>query len=246
MDQTVVVPSPFTGHIFDRNGVIGVSRNNTIAAASAALLVLIIAIVVVVLVTQRSSSTTTSPTINPETTLPSAIRDDTHILDAAEDDTVTVVEFLDFECEACGAFYPYVEELRSEYAGRVTFAFRYFPLPNHGNSMNAAVAVEAASRQDALEAMYARLFETQAEWGEKGSESQAWLFREFAVELGLDMEQYDADVADPLVEIRVKSDFEEGIELGVDRTPTFFVNDRRIAIESFDDLRTAIDAELAP
>ena len=75
----------------------------------------------------------------------------------------------------------------------------------------------------------------QAVWGEKGTESQAWLFREFAVELGLDMEQYDADVADPLVGIRVKSDFEEGVELGVDRTPTFFVNDRRITIESFDE-----------
>ena len=220
------------------------SRNTKIAAVATALvLITVIAIVVAVLVNQRSSTPT--PPVNPETTLPSAIRDDTHILNTAEDGKVTVVEFLDFECEACGAFYPYIEQLRADYDGRVTFAFRYFPLPNHGNSMNAALAVEAASRQGALEGMYSRLFETQREWGEKGAESQAWLFRQYAEELGLDMTQYDADVADPLVGIRVKSDFEEGIELGVDRTPTFFVNDRRLTIETFDDLRTAIDAELA-
>ncbi len=88
-----------------------------------------------------------------------------------------VVEFLDFECEVCGAVYPVMEELREEYDGEVTFAVRYFPLPGHFNSGNAAVAVEAAAQQGAFEAMYQRMFETQSEWGE-GRESEADRFRD--------------------------------------------------------------------
>jgi len=185
-----------------------------------------------------------TPATNPQTELPSTLRDDTHRL--SEGSTgVVLVEFLDFECESCGAFYPYVEELRAEYGDRVTFAFRYFPLPGHGNSVNAAVAVEAASRQGRLEEMYARLFETQTAWGERGAESQAPLFRQYAEELGLDLARYDADVADAEVRARVDSDFQDGIALGVQSTPTFFLNDVRVELSSFDDLRAALEEALA-
>jgi protein-disulfide isomerase len=183
--------------------------------------------------------------INPETDLPVTIADDTHVLSQAETGDVVLVEFLDFECEACGAFHPYVEELRAQYGDQVTFAFRYFPLPSHGNSVNAALAVEAAARQDRLEDMYNKLFTTQGIWGEKGQESQAPLFREFAEELGLDLAQYDQDVADPDVLARVQSDFEAGVALGVQSTPSFFLNDERLTLRSFEDLRAAIEAAIA-
>lgn len=65
-----------------------------------------------------------------------------------------LVEFLDFECESCGALFPIVEQLRSDYAGEITYVVRYFPLPGHVNSMNAAVAAEAAAQQGEFEAMY--------------------------------------------------------------------------------------------
>lgn len=187
----------------------------------------------------RDPETGTTPGAAPA----AAIRDDTHILDDAGGGAVTVVEFLDFECEACGAFYPAVEDLREEFSGQVTFAFRYFPLPGHSNSKNAAIAVEAAAQQGQLEAMYARMFETQSEWGE-AQESRAPLFRQFAEELGLDLAEYDAAVADPATLERVESDFDDGVALGVGSTPTFFVNDRMVQLTSFEDLRAAIEAEL--
>lgn len=220
------------------------STNAKVATVFTAVLILAVIVVLAIVIGQQRPPTPT-PSANPETTLPSTVREDTHILDEADDGKVTLVEFLDFECEACGAFYPFIEQLRADYAGRVTFAFRYFPLPGHGNSVNAAVAVEAASRQDMLEPMFHRLFETQAQWGEKGAESQAPLFRQYAEELGLDLERYDADVSDPEVLARVQSDFDEGVALGVNQTPTFFLNDRRVQLSSFDDLRAAIEAELA-
>ena len=114
------------------------------------------------------------------------VRDSSHRLSTAPDGKVTFVEFLDFECEGCRAVYPVIEQLRTQYEGRVTFVIRYFPIDSHKNAMNAAVAVEAAARQGELEAMYARMYETQAEWGEQ-SESRAPLFRQFAEQLGLDL-----------------------------------------------------------
>lgn len=218
------------------------NTNAKVALIFTAAVIAVVVGVIVVAILQRPAPVV--PETNPSTLLPSAIREDTHILNEGSSDVV-LVEFLDFECEACGAFYPYVESLREEFGEEVTFAFRYFPLPSHGNSVNAAVAVEAASRQGFLEPMYARLFETQAEWGEKGVESQAPLFRQFAEDLGLDLARYDADVADAAVLERVQSDFEDGMALGVDSTPTFFLNDRKVTLSSFEDLRAAIEAELA-
>lgn len=204
---------------------------------SAAIVAIIAVVLTMIVRTDRDDdASSSSPSV--------VLADDTHVLGEPGDGTVTVVEFLDLECEACGAFYPYVEELREEYAGEVTFAFRYFPLPGHGNAMNAAVAVEAAARQDALEPMYSRMFETQLQWGERGDDSQAPLFRQYADDLGLDLDQYDADVADPAVEERVQADFDAGVALGVASTPTFFVNDQPVELTSFDSLRESIEAAL--
>ncbi|MCK9250442.1 MAG: DsbA family protein [Solirubrobacteraceae bacterium] len=196
---------------------------------------------------ERASSTTTTATSETSAdaaTLPPVVTDDPRLLGAPGSSGVTFTEFLDFECEGCRAAYPAVEELRKAYAGRVTFNIRYFPLPGHQNSRPAAIAVEAASQQGKLEEMYRRMFETQAEWGEK-RESQAGTFRGFAEDLGLDMKRYDAAVADPATLRRVESDFAAGSALGVQGTPTFFVNERRIDPRSVDDLRNEIDAAIA-
>ena len=156
---------------------------------------------------------------------------------------VTFTEFLDFECEACGAAFPAIEQLRQEYAGRVTFNIRYFPLPSHVNSRNAAHAVEAASQQGKLEEMYKRMFETQSTWGDQKGPKAA-LFRTFAKDLGLDMKEFDAAVADAKVAARVQRDVDAGEALGVQSTPTFFINETMIQPESLEDLRSQLDEAL--
>lgn len=185
-----------------------------------------------------------SPTREEVAVATPVLAPNTHRLDIADDGKVTLVEFLDFECEVCGAVYPHIEDLREEYAGRVTFATRYFPIPSHRNSENAAVAVEAAARQHRFEDMYDQMFQTQATWGES-QDSKAALFRDFAQEIGLDMDQYDADVADPSTLERVRFDFEAGVSLGVQGTPTIFVNDELLKLEHIDDIKAALDAALA-
>jgi protein-disulfide isomerase len=172
------------------------------------------------------------------------IRPNSHVLDQGGEGAVTVVEFLDFECESCGAFHPVVEDLRERYAGEITYVLRYFPIPSHFNSMNAAVAAEAAAQQGRLEEMYQRLFQTQSEWGE-AQESRAELFRAFAIDLGLDIAQYDAAVADPATQARVQEDFDEGRLLGVEGTPTFFIDGQKLEIQRLTDVGDAIDRALS-
>lgn len=121
---------------------------------------------------------------------------------------------------------------------------RYFPIPAHTNSTTAAVAVEAAAAQGQLEPMYQRMYETQAEWGE-AQDSRADVFRGFAQELGLDMNAYDATVADPATTERVQSDFDEGRALGVGGTPTFFLDGEKLEITSPEALAQAVQSALA-
>lgn len=188
------------------------------------------------------SGESSEPAASP-TAAPPLVEESTHILDDAGPDAPVVVEFLDFECEACGAVYPTMEALREEYGGEVTFAVRYFPLPGHFNSGNAAVAVEAAAQQDAFEPMYQRMFETQAEWGE-AQVSEAERFRGYAEQLGLDMAAYDAAIEDPATLARVEQDFQAGMALGVDRTPTIFIDGERLELSQISDIEAAIQATL--
>ncbi|MFJ2542581.1 DsbA family protein [Microbacterium sp. NPDC087589] len=168
------------------------------------------------------------------------VRTDSHVLDDGGADAVTVVEFLDFECEACAAFYPIVEDLREKYDGEITYVVRYFPLPGHINSTQAALAAEAAAEQDRFEDMYHRLFETQAQWGEQSEETPE-VFRTLADELGLDMAAYDAAVADPATLERVQADKSDGERLGVRSTPSFFIDGEPVVLEAWDDLEAAIE-----
>lgn len=206
--------------------------------AVAVAVVLLLAALIYVLINQTQSAQPAG-----EGRTPSVVQPSSHILDDGGAGAVTVVEFLDFECEACGAFYPVVEDLREQYEGEITYVVRYFPLPGHTNSMNAALAAQAAAEQGRFEDMYHRLFQTQAEWGE-AQESRADVFRTFAADLGLDMAAYDAAIADPSTQARVELDFNEGRALGVDSTPSFFVDGQMVTIERVTDLPDAIDAAL--
>lgn len=212
-----------------------------------------IAVVAVLVVAGFIFTSASSPNVSNDPVAAAAIPDDgglpgvaanSHVLDEVGPDAPTLVEYLDFECEACGAFYPYIEEIRAEYQGEINYVVRYFPLPGHLNSMNAAVAVEAAAQQDRFEDMYGKLFETQANWGEQQT-SQAPLFRTYAEELGLDMAAFDAAVADPATEARVTEDLDQGRALGIQGTPTFFLDGQQLELTALTDLTDALDRAIA-
>ncbi|MFE4537152.1 DsbA family protein [Streptomyces scopuliridis] len=172
------------------------------------------------------------------------VRESSHRLSRPERSELTVVEFLDFECEACGAVYPVVERLREQYGDRVTFVARYFPMPGHRNGELAARTAEAAAQQGKFEQMYSKLFTTQAQWGE-AKESKEAVFRGFAEELGLDMALFDAALKDPATAERVRADQRDGLGLGVQGTPTLFMDGERVTPGSYEEFKALIDERLS-
>ncbi|MEC5181742.1 DsbA family protein [Arthrobacter sp. CG_A4] len=182
-----------------------------------------------------SATKTAPPTPQPAADA-QLVRDDSHRVTSPVTEKAQLVEFLDFECESCSAARPLVEELKKEYGDRITFVNRYFPLPGHRNSGTAALAVEAAAQQGKYEQMYAKMFETQPQWGEK-QDSQAPLFRTFAQELGLDLGKYDDAVADEQTIDRIRKDVTDGKALGVTGTPTFFLDGKKLTLSTEADFR---------
>ena len=168
------------------------------------------------------------------------------------DAKVTVVEFLDPECESCAAVAPQVKALLKEYEGRVRFVARYMPL--HRNAKLAARYTEAAAEQGKYWEFQEKLFAMQGEWGEKHGPAGAHaaptapvstLFEKYGKEIGLDPQKLNADAGDPNYAAKADRDLADGRALGVRATPTFFVNGRKLARLSMPDLRTLIDEELA-
>lgn len=167
------------------------------------------------------------------------VRDDSPRLTSGK--KAVFVEYLDFECEACGAAHPVMTDLRAKYGKDVTFVVRYLPL--HGNSMNAALAAEAAREQDKFEEMHDKLFETQAEWSHSES-SKEKTFEGYAQELGLDMKQYRASLKDPAAAQRIEQSKKDAQTLGVTGTPTFFLDGEKIEPTTIADFETKLDAAI--
>lgn len=153
---------------------------------------------------------------------------------------VTIVEFLDPECEACAAFYPTMKGLVNEYKDQVRFVVRYMLF--HGNSRLAAIATEAAGRQGKYWEMQGQLF-FRKEWTHQ-QEPQTEKFEGIAKELGLDIKKFREDMKDPGIATAVESDYQEGPSLGVQGTPTIFVNGRKLEALSYLALKTMVDEEL--
>jgi len=188
---------------------------------------------------RKSSASGDSPLVRP----------DSPTLGPA-DAPVTIVEFLDPECESCRAFSPIIKQMLKEYDGKLRLVVRYMPL--HQNSIAAAVVTEAAGEQGKYWEMQELLFRRQSEWGAgHGSPSTSGrrepplaMFERYAAELGLDVEKLRSSIAQNRHTVKIERDRKDGQSLGVSKTPTFFVNGRSLARFSPEDLKSLIDEEL--
>lgn len=195
---------------------------------------------------ERVSTGTTNPkqtTANSE----ALVRPDSPTLGSA-DAKVTLVEFLDPECESCAAFAPVVKKILKDYDGKIRLVVRYMPL--HPNSLTAATFTEAAGEQGKYWEAQEMLFSRQSEWGTKHGPNPApkvdvnTLFKQYAMELGLDKTKMDAAFAENRYLSKIERDYKDGQILGVRQTPSFFVNGRKLARFGEADLRALIEDEL--
>ncbi len=145
-----------------------------------------------------------------------------------ENAPVTVIEYSDFQCPACAAYFPLVEKLVDESTSTVRFVYRHFPLYPlpHKNSYLASQASEAAALQGKFWEMHRLLFTNQTTW--ENPDAAAGIYETYAERIGLNMETYKKDFNSSEVKARIQRDREEGDRLGVNATPTFFVNGKAI------------------
>lgn len=160
------------------------------------------------------------------------------------DAKATVVEYLDFECEACRAYYPITTQLKEEYKDDLRFVVRYFPLPGHKNSRTAAYAAEAAGKQGKFWEMYNILYTKQGEWAEQQFANQNQ-FEKYAVEAGVNVEQWRKDVRSDEVKKRVDQNYNEAMSLGLPGTPSFFLNGKKIeSPKGYEAFKSLIDESM--
>jgi predicted DsbA family dithiol-disulfide isomerase len=164
---------------------------------------------------------------------------DSNVLVSAGPGSPDLVVFLDLESQRCRVALPVIDRVRADYRGRAKVVLRYAFTNGHTNSMDAARALEAASRQGELEGMVHRICETE-DWRE-GRDSQLSRFRGFAEDLGLDIARFQSDLSEPGIRDRMEEDRRDAIALGVQDTPAFFLNGRRIQPVSESGLRQLLD-----
>jgi len=144
-----------------------------------------------------------------------------------EEGVITLTEYADFQCPACGGFYPIISQVKEQFQDQVRFEFKHFPLVQiHPNATAAHRAAQAAANQDKFWEMHDRLFEQQQSWSQ--TNSPADVFKEYARDLGLDMEQYDAEVGTSETLAVINADISLARKKGVSSTPTFYIDGEQI------------------
>lgn len=138
---------------------------------------------------------------------------------------VILVEYGDFQCPGCRAAHPQVQLVKEEYGEHIAFIYRHLPLTqNHPNARAAASAAEAAGKQDAFWDYHDLLFDNQTAWSGASSADRGDIFRSYAMELGLDIDQWDEDYNSENVAQKVSFDLALAREVGASSTPTFILN----------------------
>jgi len=137
------------------------------------------------------------------------------------DAAVTLLEYGDYECPYCGAAYPIVKEIQSRMGDRLQFVFRNFPIStSHPHAEQAAEAAEAAAAQGRFWEMHDVLYENQRRLTDSD-------LRTYAVQVGLDVDAFDRDLAGHAHAARVREDFMSGVRSGVNGTPSFYIDGER-------------------
>jgi protein-disulfide isomerase len=135
-----------------------------------------------------------------------------------------LIEYADYQCPFCAAAQPLVTQLLKDYPTKFEFVYRNFPLKTiHINAILAVTAAEAAGKQRKFWEMHDMLYQNQNAWAENSN--AATIFEGYAQQLGLNVDQFKQDLADTS---KAESDYNTAIKLGLNHTPTFFLNGKEV------------------
>ena len=152
---------------------------------------------------------------------------------------VTVIMFSDFQCSACGATHPILKKVIAEYGDKVRFVVRDFPLESvHENAFRAALAANAARAQNKYFEYIDVLYLNQESLDEAS-------LKKYAVELGLNIKQFELDFSSEKTAAEVRKDMADGKNYGVGSTPAIYVNGVKLRRLSAENFRNVIGRTLA-
>lgn len=150
---------------------------------------------------------------------------------------VTIVAFTDYQCPGCAEMHPDLERLVKELGDKVRLVTRDFPLNQHADAFKAAEAAEAAREQGKYWEYIHILMRNQ-------STLSVDKLKAFAGELALDQTRFDSALDSGKFAESVQRDLEDGIKLGINGTPTIFVNGRRVSAKGYDELKATVEQAL--
>lgn len=162
---------------------------------------------------------------------------------------VTVVEYTDYQCPFCERFFNATfGSLKKAYidTGKIRFVVRDFPLTSiHPNAQKAAEAAQCAGEQKKYYEFHDKLYTTQAEWSADAGDATVTKFKQYAVALGLDANQFNSCLDGGKMAEKITKSTNEGASFGVQGTPAFFINGTLLSgAQPFTAFQTAIDAAL--
>lgn len=152
-----------------------------------------------------------------------------------------LIGYGDFQCPACAAYEPLLNQLAKEFPDTLAIVFRQFPLRSlHPNANLAAVASEAADKQGKFWEMHDMLYDKQIEW-EKSTDVKT-IFTSYAVALGLNKDKFVTDMNSDAIKSMIDAEYSADISMGLQGTPTFFINGKQIINNpsSYDALKALI------
>lgn len=158
---------------------------------------------------------------------------------------VILTEFADIQCPACKQYHPIMASVLDLYPDTVVLNFKHFPISSiHPNALPSALASEAAGKQGKFFEMLDILYERQEAWSNLPDPKS--LFSQYATEIGLNQEQFNKDITDQELAQKIEAQRTEGINAGVNSTPSFFINGVKIQNPSdISGFQAAIDAALS-
>lgn len=140
---------------------------------------------------------------------------------------VKLLVYGDFQCSACEQFYPTEKKVVEKYSSQISFQFRHFPLDNlHPNARAASRAAEAAGLQGKFFEMHNMLYENQSSWINQSD--PLVVFESMARALKLDTNKFKTDFSSEAVNNTINADYRAGSDAGVNGTPTYFINGKKI------------------
>lgn len=161
-----------------------------------------------------------------------------------ENAPVTMIEFSDFECPFCGAFYnDTLPQIIKDYVntGKVKIYYRHFPLAFHPKATPLALVAECANDQGAFWKMHDKIFDNNATVANATDDE----FKQWAVDLGLDANAFNNCYDNKTHQDLVDEDQAAGTAVGVSGTPTFYINGKQlVGAQPYAAFQAIIDEEL--